>query len=64
MSGYTIGQLLEWTLRDHLIEGYTIASDGRIEIFRDGKKHVLKHRSAEKMLRKLIRDINNDLPHS
>lgn len=58
MSGYSIHQLLKWTLEDELIDGYAIEPDGSVEIYHSGRKHVLDSRSAEQMLRDLIRRID------
>lgn len=62
MSGYTIDQLLAWSLEDHLIDGYDVIADGRIEILLDGRRHVLQRRSAEKLLCDLMRRIAPKTP--
>lgn len=64
MSGYTMKQLLEWSREDQLIDGYSIRSDGRVEIRRGGKTTTYDARDAETMLRALIRRINQDTPRA
>ncbi len=62
MSGYSINQLLKWTLEDRLIDGYAIASDGSVVIRLGGREHVLKQRRAEELLCDLIRRIDREQP--
>lgn len=62
MSGYSINQLLKWTLEERLIDEYEIAPDGSVEIHIAGRKHVLKQRRAEQLLCDLIRHIDRERP--
>ena len=56
MAGYSIKQLLEWTLDDHLIDAYSIDEDGRYSISRRGETINLSQEEARSLLVLLIRD--------
>lgn len=56
MAGYSIKQLLEWTLDDHLIEAYSIDDDGQYSISRRGETLYLSPEEARSFLVLLIRD--------
>ena len=49
MSGYTLEQLLEWSIRDRLIDGYTNTPDG-VEVRCDGEAHAFSSEQARTFL--------------
>lgn len=62
MAGYTIEQLLRWSLDDRLIDSYTVDDSGNFDILRSGQMLHLTQEEARAMLLSLIRDGNGRSP--
>lgn len=55
---YSLKQLLEWSLEDHLIQGYSFRPNSFVEIRHSGKVDLYETKEAEILLRRLIRRMN------
>ncbi len=58
MSGYSVDQLLTWSLDQQLIERYFVDKVGVYHILEGGNEHVLERDGAERLLVDLLRRVN------
>lgn len=58
MSGYSVDQLLTWSLDQRLIERYFVDKVGVYHILEGGNEHVLERDGAERLLVDLLRRVN------
>lgn len=58
MSGYSVDQLLTWSLDQQLIERYFVDKVGVYHILEGGNEHVLERDGAERLLVGLLRRVN------
>lgn len=55
MSGYSVKQLLKWTIEDHLVDSYSVDERGEYNIRMCGESIHLPPEEARKLLIALLR---------